>query len=487
MFKTRSPKNTLVNVVIDKELAFLLFDKNGSGRVLKKVPLEQFLNDSPELEPTLFELRDKTNSLLILPDYWLGTTSYEFQSKKSYLAKAFIERKLSTDYPDLPDAKYFYDFTFSQNNLKSPTLYVYFLQDIRAFKLYQKLSELHLNPAQITTPALIWEQKLSKAIPDFNTEGTCLIHLLYPTCFLYFFFQDRFLFSRNITIPELQVESNDDSTSLSMESSNSINVMTYEINQSLYLFSQNTKTDMGKIYLLSSDKENAHVLSDSLGREVISFGADIIDQEGLKASSGISEDFGPVEPFHSTDLISSKLHLNLTHTSLKRMLEWKPVQKIGIAVGLILLFLLATESLFLWQWPQIFRGKAIITRSIDGVEQKQLIEQYSETLDLILAETDRPIPRRVITNIGRSIPDNIWITDMDIETETDPGVVMTGIIRASGVDQLKSRLSTLLGNMNQYFQGTRSLGIQDIDFKADKSSKDRTPHQFLFTLKFSLP
>jgi hypothetical protein len=125
MFKTRSSKNTVVTVVVDNDLAFFQFEKNGKGRVLNKVPLEQFLDAGPEPESILFELRDKTNSLLILPDYWLGNTSYEFQSKKSVLAKAFIERKLSTNYPDLPDAKNFYDFTFSQNNLKNPKLYVF--------------------------------------------------------------------------------------------------------------------------------------------------------------------------------------------------------------------------------------------------------------------------------------------------------------------------------------------------------------------------
>jgi hypothetical protein len=124
---------------------------------------------------------------------------------------------------------------------------------------------------------------------------------------------------------------------------------------------------------------------------------------------------------------------------------------------------------------------------MDSFEQKQLIEQYSEALDLILAEADRSSPRKVIINVGRSIPENIWITDMEIETDTGPGVVMTGVIRASGVDQLKRRLSALLGNLNRYFQGTRSLSIQDIDFKADKNGDGRKPNQFLFTLKFSLP
>ena len=124
---------------------------------------------------------------------------------------------------------------------------------------------------------------------------------------------------------------------------------------------------------------------------------------------------------------------------------------------------------------------------MSGINQKQIIQQYSGALDQILAETDRPSPRRVIINIGRSIPDNTWITDMDIETETNPAVAINGVVRASGADQLKDTFSLLLKNLNRYFRGTRSLSIQDIDFKVDKSKVEEAYNYFLFTRKFDLP
>ena len=473
--------------VVNDELFFILFDPHGDAHIFQKISLDQFLNHSLDYAPIETKLRNKTDSLLILPDHWSGNTSYLFQSKRRSLAKMFIERKLLTEHPDLHDIKHFFDFTFSQTDVENLQVNVFFLQDSQAFKLYQKLSEIELNPARISTPALLWEQKLIKIIPDFGIGGTCLVHLLSLECFLYFFFQGHLLFSRSINVPDFQKELDEKPSDLSLESPNKFSVLTYEINQSLYLFSQKTKSDVDNIYLLSSDIGNTQLLSDNLGREVIDFGIDVPDLEGLQESSSISEYLGPVGSFNTVDLSPSKLHLNLTHSSLKKTLEWKPVQTVGLVVGLLLIFLLAMESLFLWEWPHVTRDQMARNGSMSGINQKQNIQQYSEALDQILAETDRPSPRRVIINVGRSIPDNTWITDMDIEMETNPAVAINGVVRASGADQLKDTFSIFLKNLNRYFRGTRSLSIQNIDFKVDESKVEEGYNNFLFTLKFNLP
>ncbi len=127
------------------------------------------------------------------------------------------------------------------------------------------------------------------------------------------------------------------------------------------------------------------------------------------------------------------------------------------------------------------------SRSIGGVKQKQLVGKYSQALDMIIAETDRTLPRKIIIKVGKSLPDNTWVTDMDIETESNPSVIIHGVIKATGAEQLSSILSKLLENLNLYFHGTRSLKIKDIDFIIDKSQMSEEKKNFLFTLKFNLP
>ncbi|MBU0985804.1 MAG: hypothetical protein KKH68_01015, partial [Proteobacteria bacterium] len=350
MFKAKFSKKTLLTVVNNNELYFITFDKYRQGSVFQRMPIDQFLTGDPDSLIILESLKEKNHALLILPDYWSGNTSYMFQSKRGSLAKAFIERKLSAEHPDLPDIKHFFDFNFNRTDIENREVYVFFLQETKAFQLYYRFSEYNLGPARISTPALLWEQKLMKTIPDFDIGGTCFVHLLASECFLYFFSQGRFIFSRLITFPNARVEVEETSGGLSLESPDRFNILTYEINQSLYLFSQKTKTEMGKIYLLSPGEDSARILSDNLGKEVVVLGAAAPAFRDSQELSQISEYLGPVGPFNAVDLSPPKLYFNLTHGSLRKMLEWKPVQTIGMVLGFTLLFLLIMESFFLWGW-----------------------------------------------------------------------------------------------------------------------------------------
>ena len=288
MFKTKFFQKTLLSVVNNNELFFIEFDKHGKVISVHDLSIDKFLAGDKDYEIIAEELKGKNNALLILPDYWSGNTSYLFQSKRVSLAKAFIERKLFADHPDLPDIKYFFDFTFSQAGGEDRKINVVYLQNTKAFQLYHKLNQYDLNPIRITCPALLWERKLINIIPNFDIGGTCLVHLLSSECFLYFFSRDRFLFSRLITLPDVPKKSDEASSELTLKSEDRFNILTYEINQSLYLFSQKTKSEMGDIYMISSDEENnAQILSNNLGKEVLDLNAIVPDMKGLSKSEGI--------------------------------------------------------------------------------------------------------------------------------------------------------------------------------------------------------
>lgn len=314
MFKTKFSKKTLLSVVNNNELYFIEFDKHAEVSSVHDLSIEKFLAGDQNYEIIAKELKEKKNAFLILPDYWSGNISYLFQSKRVSLAKAFIERKLLADHPDLPDIKYFYDFTFGQAGGEDRKVNVVYLQNTKAFQLYHKLGQYNLNPIQISCPALLWEQKLTKVIPNFDIGGTCLVHLLFSECFLYFFSRGRFLFSRLITLPDLKKETDETSNGLTLQSEDRFNILTYEINQSLYLFSQKTKSEMGDIYMLSPDeKNNAPILSDNLGKEVVDLNLAFPEMDGLKKPDEIQTYLGPVEPFNTDDLSFAKQTWNLTH------------------------------------------------------------------------------------------------------------------------------------------------------------------------------
>ncbi|MFH1982180.1 MAG: hypothetical protein ABIL58_10055 [Pseudomonadota bacterium] len=492
MFPFKRQKNTVTTVVVNEGLYFIKVDRHKNGHIAFETQLEPFLTGDAIASPLPAALKGATNALLILPDYWVGNVSYPFLSRKRSLAKAFIERKLLSEHPDTPDIVNFFDFEFSTAGLEERTVNVSFLQDARAFQLYNKLSEHILDPTRVLTPALIWEKKLLKSVSEFDIGGTCLVHLLSAECFLYFFFRGRFLFSRRIILPEQRTAPPlEDGDGLSMatetETPGKYSVLTFEINQSLYLFAQKTKADMGKIHMAAADPQDAERLSRELGREVIYYKPGSGAPKGAKTALGVSEFLAPVLSFDAEDLAPAAQELNLTHARLRQLLEWRPVQRVGIAIGALLIVLLSMEGLFLWEKAGVNRNRMAHGRSMSGNTQKQIIQDYNRVLDLLLAEEDRPSPRRVIINVGRSLPENTWITGIEIKSEDTPGVVINGIIRAAKVQQLKETLTKILENLNLYFQGSRSLALEDINFSVDKQSVGQPELMYTFNFGFNLP
>ena len=467
-------RNNVITIVNNEVLSFFIPGPPGEGRVLDSLSLDQFLSVDMESYLVPEEVRHRANNLLIVPDYWFGNVTFKFQSRKKSIIDAFIIRKLQAKHPDLPDIKYFFGYIPCHTEQREKELYVYFLQEPKFFELYNQLVELNLSPRRITTPAFIWAQKLGEIIPDFHNGGKGIIHMLSKECFLYFFFQGLFLFSRGIAFPNSQ-----------MEPSEKLNTLTHEINQSLYLFSKKAKAGIDQVYIASSAQGDAQKLSDMLGREVKGLAA--ADKNQPK-DPVIARNLGAVGHFRLSDVSPSQKFLSILHQLQRKELEWKPVQTVGIAVGLILLFIFSAESFFLCKWSQsslVPMAKAGITA---GKDPRNTIQQYNEALEFLIRESDRPSPQGAIVNVFRSLPDNFLIKEMTIEVEGSPAVHIKGVVTTSGPDKLRDSISYLLVNLNKYFLGTRSLGLQDIDFEIDKYSNVKQGYQtYLVTFGFSLP
>lgn len=467
-------RKSLITIVNNEDLSFVIPDPPGEGRAFDSLALDQFLSVDMESHNVPEEVRRSINSLLIVPDYWFGNATFKFQSRKKSIIEAFIERKLRAEHPDLPDIKYFFGYIPYNTEQGEKELYVYFLQEPKFFQLYNQLVELNLSPHRITTPAFIWAQKLREVMPDFPNGGKAIIHMLPKECFLYFFFQGFFLFSRSIVFPNPQ-----------MESSEKLNTLTHEISQSFYLFSQKAKAGIDQIYMASSAKGDVHELSDMLGREVKEL---MGSRENQPKDAVIARYISAVGRFRLSDLAPSKKFLSVLHQLQRKELEWKPVQTAGIAVGLILLLFFGAEGFFLWKLPQPSLVPMAKAGIMTGKDPKYTIQQYNEALDFLTRESERPSPQDVIVKVARSLPDNFQIKEMTIEEEGNPAVHIKGVVRASGPDKLRDSISYFLVSLKKYFQGTQSLGLQDIDFEVDKTNNTKQGYQtYLITFGFSLP
>ncbi len=193
----------------------------------------------------------------MFPDYWFGNSTYKFQSRKKSLAEAYVTRKLQEQFPDQPEIGDFFELTFYLREKSEKWVYAFFLQDPHFFQLYRKLALLNLQPHHITCPALIWQEKIRQSIPDFDKGGKGFVQLLAGIGLLYFYSEGLFLFSRSIPLPE--------GPSVVDEKYASI---VHEVNQSLYLFSQKTKSEIDKLYLVAGENDSRSALSAAFDRDV---------------------------------------------------------------------------------------------------------------------------------------------------------------------------------------------------------------------------
>ena len=467
-------RNTLTTIVNNEDLSFVVPGPSGEVRILESISLDQFLNGDRGPDPVPGELSNRVNSLLIVPDYWFGNVTYKFQSRKKSIIEAFIERKLLADHPDLPDIKYFFGYIPHEINQKEKGLYVYFLQESKSFQLYAQLVKYDLTPHCITTPAFVWGQKLREIIPDFHNGGKCLVHMLSKECLLYFFFQGFFLFSRSIIFPDTQ-----------MESSEKLNTLTYEINQSFHLFSQKAKAGIDQVYTASSKQIDAGELSDTLGRAV----KKLEDLGGNRQNApAMGKHLGAAERFSLSDLSPSRKFLSVLHQQQRKEMEWVPVQTVGIAVGLILLLIFGAESFFLWKFSQPSLLPTARAGNMAETDPSQTILKYNEALDFLASESARPSPQDTILKVVKSLPANFLIKEMTVEVEGTPAVHIKGIMKAPGPEKLKNSIGYILDNLKKYFQGALSLSLQNIDVELDKFSDMQQGYQkYMVKFGFNLP
>ncbi len=470
VFRKRSTPITLIG---NDEIYFVLQGGSGEGQILESFPFDRLLTDEADLSAIPAAFQDQVNSVMVVPDYWLGNMSFPFQSRKKSLAEAFLERKLRADFPEMPEVKDFFEYFFHETDQGETAVYAYFLREPTFFRLYDQLARWNLHPRRITTPAFLWESQLKERIPGFHEGGKAFVHILSNECFLYFFFEGHFLFSRQIALPEFQEDSSDQ-----------VETLTYETHQSLYLFSQKAKAEIDRIYTASFGHVEAGELAEGLGREVEEVTG--LEEELTQGSTTIGQP-GLLSGSYLPDLSNSHKFLSISHKQMEKEHQWRPVQKVGIAVGVVLLLLLAGEGVLLWKWS---RPVGMETTSGGGARAREAVtalRQYNEALDLFLKESQRPSAGKAIINLARSLPEDVWIQEMVVETEPTPGVALTGTVRAAKPSQFRETLSELLDRLNDHFQGARSLGLQDIDVDTDTCKAVEGGRTCFIALEFGLP
>ena len=462
---------SLISIASEETISFLMRRTDGNFKTLASMPLEEFLEGTPGASELPRAVLQSVNQLLVVPDYWVGNRFHEFQARKKSVIAAFIERKLKMEQPALPEAADFYNYAIVRGRDHRQQLYTIYLQEAIAYRLYRRMEALGISPLQVTSPAMVWQTKLGDMADGFIDKGVGFIHLGETDCFLYFYFMGQFLFSRTIELPDT-----------GGDASQTYNLLNYEINQSFYLYSQKTKSSVDALFLMAPDPAAAPQLTELLGREVRGL-------PHLPSQAGISDEsaaFPSCRGFSAPDLTRWGGQY-IAYKPLKKELAWRPVQWAGIAVGLILVALLAIESgyLYLRSGEAAHQRRQLLSTVAEPPER--VLEDLSVSLEEITRELARPSGSGTLVRTLLAMPDGVVVRKMSLDASASPYIEMDAVVDADHPDAFKAKLRAFLNQLNEGFSlKTHPLREKDVRIRLDRSENGARKPVYRIHFRFEI-
>jgi hypothetical protein len=449
-------------IATDKKL-FFSDGCHPSGRSFEPVelPLAQFL--SGDVDDRCLSAFQETRSkvLLIVPDHWLQHEFFLFKSQRDSLIKPFLERKLKATYPSLPQVHNFFTYACRQKAVEGPGVRVFHLHERNSYDLYEALCDRKLTPRWITTPALLWEERFRRLAPEFATQAALFVHLHPNEAFLYFYHQGDFLFSRTVALPD---------------AAERWDALLFEVNQSIYLFSQKARSDLNQIYLAGSAAGFQERLSDILGRPVSTIPlaeaspalpGELAFLEGLLARTGTSAPDGG----HS-----------LTHRRIQHDQKWRPVQWVGLlSAAMVLLFFMGEH-----QWLEGRLLEEITARSRMRQQQPMTLADYEVALLELAADAKRPPTAHTVLAMVSSLPEDVLIHEIKMDPDARR-LDLAATVTAGSIDRFRHLLKGLIENLNRRLDPSPPLTVEDMAVNMEETKNPAARTQYKIACRVPLP
>ena len=396
--------------------------------------------------------RNRTKTLLVVPDHWFKHEFFLFQSNKDALIRVFLERKLKAAYPKSPFVSQFLSYTTRQREIEHRGISAFYLEDENGYRLHEALCKVGLTPQLITTPALLWAVKFKSLLPGFSKQPALIVHSQKDQAFLYFYCEGDFLFSRKVALQEGNNES-----------------LVFEINQSIYLFSQKAKKELGCIYLIGNETTCIDLLTEAFGKliHILKF-----DSQDVTIDKEISF----LQDLLTLDGISSPDNdYGVTHRRIQQQLKWRPVQWAGILIGAILLIILSAEH----HW--IDRVSDLKEIGQQESNTGLTLSEYETALDELTGHAKRPSSAFVIAKVVSSLSEFILLNEININLDASI-LELTATVHAESIDSFRQQLKMFAQGLNTKLKLPRPISLEDITFQIDdvKNATEKLHHRIAF-------
>jgi hypothetical protein len=149
---------------------------------------------------------------------------------------------------------------------------------------------------------------------------------------------------------------------------------------------------------------------------------------------------------------------------------WRPVQQVGIAVGLLVVLLLMGEGLFLGGVLQRAETEQRNLQNQMRMKSASDLTTYAQAFDQVLNRIAQPASAETILRTVAGLPANVQLKGLDLTWESPPSLAVTAVVDARDMNHLHATLADLVARMNAAFQRTRRLSINDIEVGSSPSA-----------------
>jgi hypothetical protein len=400
--------------------------------------------------------RNHSNTFLIVPDHWFKHEFFPFQSTKDSLIRVFLERKLKAAYPKSSFVSQFVSYTIRQKEIERRGINAFYLEDENGYRLHEALCRAGLTPQLITTPALLWAIKFKNLLSDFSKQTALVIHSQRDQTFLYFYCEGDFVFSRKISLPGGNNES-----------------LVFEINQSIYLFSQKVKKELDCIFLIDKEKHCIELLTEAFG--------ELIHTLKLESQDApIDTELSFMQYLLTFDgIFSPDNEHGVIHNRVQQQIKWRPVQWAGIFISAILLIILSAEH----YWIDRVSDQKEIAKQ--GPQTELTLSEYETAIDELIANAKRPSSVSIIAKVVSSLSEFIFLNEIKIDLNASI-LELTATVHADNIDEFRQHLKLFAQGLSTKLKLPRPVSLEDISFQVDDIKNDTERLQHKIALKVNL-
>lgn len=453
-----------VSLIVNEQFVSASVDAAGAVRTHQVVPVETVLEQGVPAAA----LPAGEHALLLVPDYWLAIKTFPIATAKPSLVIPFIRKKLQLELGDQPGGEDYFDYLHYQDDDGERGVTVFYPQEPQLPRLHQHLAAIGRAPLAITTPGLLWEARLRETRPDFGEGGKLLICLLGSECFFLFFYQGRFLFSRDFSVFK------------DAPSTDRLEALAYEVQQSRFLFAQKARGEIDQVLLaaVATTAVDPEALAARIGRAVT-----LLSQTENATVSLDEATLSPLLFFTQRDWGRKARFINLAHRQVRQAREWWPAQSIALACGIAMVVLLGSQALYQGSRSSLEQARQ---RSARMREQSEQVRALSGNLDEILKRRRVPVASDALVRMAQCLPGNVDFDTFDCDLVQERQLLFEGTVRANGPEAFKQTLLELIGRVRERFPGNDQLSYREIQFSTKRRVPGEPLSEFHITFKVRL-